>query len=374
MLLISSDPKKEAVLKKSILLCLVFSLVLFLVACETKSNHGDGGQTVGGTGDIGQTDGSGETYRFVWLADSRGETLQDPVNTPVVNTIVAQIGALSPKPSFVVFGGDMAYRGYIGSDYTFQAWKNLFAPLTSAGVALYTTVGNHELYHQHSAEGFMLANQQAFQNVFSENPANGPTGYEHLVYSFTSPGGSAFFAVLDPYYLTADIVTSGLGGNIDSTQMNWLTTQVAQTKAIHKFLFIHTPYYYVFDDPDEASSANATFTNLWAFLDTHKFDIYACGHSHLYSRKTIDSTINPNPQVSPPVQWNNNVVQLLNGTAGAGPSTGTPKVDPTLWNIHNAAQTYYFSVVDINGRQVTVNSYGGYTGTYTVMDTFTVVK
>jgi hypothetical protein len=102
--------------------------------------------------------------------------------------------------------------------------------------------------------------------------------------------------------------------------------------------------------------------------------MYLCGHSHLYARKTIDGTIAPNPQVSPPVQWKNNVVQLLNGAAGAGPSTGTPKVDPVAWNFHNTPNTYYYSVIDINGGLVTVNSYGGYTGTYTLMDTFTITK
>ena len=63
--------------------------------------------------------------------------------------------------------------------------------------------------------GFLLENQQEFQKVFSENPGNGPPGYERLVYSFTSPGGDAFFAALDPYYLTADDPTPDLGGNID---------------------------------------------------------------------------------------------------------------------------------------------------------------
>jgi hypothetical protein len=311
------------------------------------------------------------------LADSRGDALGTPVNTPVVNAIVAQIKALNPKPAFVVFGGDMAYRGYIGNGYTFQAWKDLFAPVTDAGVPLYTTVGNHELYHEHSSGpdgGFHLANQQAFQTTFSENPGNGPAGYERLTYSWTSPGGSAFFAVLDPYYLTADMVPDGLGGNIDSTQMTWLQNQVAQTKAIHKFLFIHTPYYYVFNDDEEASAATESYTNLWAFLDANLFDMYACGHTHLYSRRTIDSTVAPNPQVSPPVQWKNNVVQMINGAAGAGPSTGDPIVDRDLWHILNAAKTYYFSVIDINGRQATVNTYGGNTGTYTVMDTFTINK
>ena len=90
-----------------------------------------------------QKGGTVETLRFVFLADSRGAALDDPVNTPVLTAIIGQIAALSPKPSFVIFGGDMSYRGYIGSSYTFQAWKDLFAPLTGSGVALYTAVGNH---------------------------------------------------------------------------------------------------------------------------------------------------------------------------------------------------------------------------------------
>jgi Calcineurin-like phosphoesterase len=321
--------------------------------------------------------GTGETLRFVFLADSRGDSLDHPVNTPVLTAIISQIGALSPKPSFVMFGGDMSYRGWIHSSYTFQAWKDLFSPLTGNGITLYTAVGNHELYHEHSSLGFWLVNQQEFQSVFSENPSNGPAGYEHLVYSFTSQGGNSFFAVLDPYYLTKDTtIPATLGGNIDSAQMSWLKAQVAQTKARHKFLFIHTPYYYISDDPEEPSAANESYTALWAFLDANKFDFYACGHSHLYSRKTIDSSVPPNPQTTPPTpSWKNNVVQLLNGTCGAVISTGT--IDPnikTSWNVHNDANTYYFSVVDISGSTVTVNSYSGNTGAYRMFDTFTINK
>ena len=319
---------------------------------------------------------TGETLRFVFMADSRGDELKGPVNTPVLNAIISQIGALSPKPSFVIFGGDMSYRGYIHPSYTFQAWKDLFAPLTGNGIALYTTVGNHELYYQHSDSGFILGNQQEYQRIFSENPTNGPAGFDHLTYSITSPGGNSFFAVLDAYYLTHDFKDTTLGGNIDSAQMSWLKTQVAQTKATHKFLFIHAPYYYVSNDPEEPSAANKSYTELWSFLDVNKFDFYACGHSHLFSRKTVDTSIPPTPQTTPPTPaWQNNVVQLLNGACGAGPDTGTIPPDvKTAWNVHNNPLTYYFTVVDISGGTVTVNSYEGNTGAYTVFDTFIINK
>jgi hypothetical protein len=341
----------------------------------------------GASGQTGQTQQMGETLRFVFLADSRGggdTGLGHPIHTEVLVPIIQAIKNLNPPPKFVIFAGDMSYRGYIytkdyPTGYTFQMWKDLFGDLEKAGIQLYTAIGNHELYRHddiHPDEGFALENQQEFQKVFSENPDNGPPGYEHLAYSFTSPGGDSFFAVLDPYYLTSDVIPDGLGGNIDPIEFSWLTEQVAQSRATHKFLFIHTPYYYVSNDPEEPSAANQSFTELWSFLDTNEFDFYACGHSHLFSRKTIDSSVPPNPQTTPPTPaWQNNVVQLLNGTCGAGPDTGT--IDPDIkasWNVHNDAQTYYFSVVDISGCVVTVNSYSGYTGTYGVFDTFSIDK
>jgi hypothetical protein len=319
--------------------------------------------------------GIDESLRFVFLADSRGDSLEHPIHSVVLSAIVSEIGKLKPKPKFVVFGGDMSYRGYVDNKYTFRTWKELFNPVTDSGIALYTTMGNHELYHQHASEGSWRVNQDTFQVVFSENPGNGPAGYEHLVYSFSHSGTSSFFAVLDPYYLTKDTMHLKLGGNIDSAQMAWLETQVAQSTALHKFLFIHTPYYYISNDPEEPSSANETFTRLWSFLDTHKFDLFLCGHSHLFSRKVIDAKVTADPQIIPPVTWQNNVIQLINGAAGAGPSTDT--IDPgirALWDVHNDPATYYFSVVDISGKTVTVNSYMGYTGAYTLFDTFTITK
>lgn len=320
---------------------------------------------------------AGNQLRFVFMADSRGDSMGYMIDTTALNPIIRQVGMLTPKPAFVVFGGDMCYRGYMDNQYTFQKFKDLFAGLISNGIPLYTAVGNHELYHEHSRYGFLRVNQQQFQQVFSENPSNGPAGYEHLTYSFTDQGSSSFFAVLDSYYVDADTVhPKGLGGHIDATQMDWLKSQVAATSAKHKFLFIHCPYYYVNEDPDEPSSADTSYTALWSYLDDNKFDMYLCGHSHLYARRAVDATVLPFPQTKPPTPaWQNNVVQLLCGTCGAGPDVGT--IDPNVrvaWDVHNDHETYYFSVIDIAGNTVTVNSYKGHLGTYTVFETFTITR
>jgi hypothetical protein len=338
-----------------------------------------------------------ETLRFVFLADSRAkegdDALVNPVNTKALEPIIEKIKELTPRPAFVMFGGDMSYRGYIYTDsnpmgYTFQSWKDLFKDLTDAGIPLYTAIGNHELYRHDDntptlcTTSFCLDNQKEYKKVFSENPQNGPKGYkpgyDGLVYSFTSPGGDAFFAVLDPYYITQNITPANLGGHIDDVQLKWLKKEVAKTRATHKFLFIHTPYYYVTGQTpgdEEYSVIDESFLKLWTVLDNNRFDFYACGHQHLYSRKTINLWVLPKPQTMPPPPWRHNVVQLLNGTSGADPDQGTPTVkDPKSWHIHQDPNTYYFSVVDIDGRCAKVTSYSYNTDTkdYGMVDEFTI--
>ena len=314
--------------------------------------------------------GYAENLRFVFMADSRGSYGTPPINTAVLDAINTKILTLTPLPSFVIFGGDQAYRGCIDGDYTFEAFKTAMKRLTDANITLYTAMGNHELYVKGATDtqGFIFANQIAFQAVFVSNPNNGPPGYEHLVYSFESPEHDAFFAVLDPYFLTGDVAIPNLDGTIDAPQLSWLTSQLAQTKATHKFVFSHAPYYYIY----KLSTGGMSYTDLWYLLDQNRVDIFFCGHTHLFSRKNIDSSITPDPQLTPAVTWNSNVFQVITGTCGAEVNGGDPLRDPTLWHVANAADTYYFSVVDINGSNVKVTTYSGNTGDYSVLDTFSV--
>jgi hypothetical protein len=99
-----------------------------------------------------------ENLRFVFMADGRGDALTDLINTTVLNAINSQILALSPRPSFVVYGGDSVYRGHSGGAYNFQKFKDAMRSLTDAGIKLYTVMGNHELYWE-GTTGFSMANQ-----------------------------------------------------------------------------------------------------------------------------------------------------------------------------------------------------------------------
>ncbi len=323
-----------------------------------------------------------EALRFIFMADSRGTNDKDDlINKPVLESINAQILALSPRPALVIHGGDQARRGYAHphgrGEYIFKEFKDVMKPLTDVGIKLYAVLGNHELYRDDAPSDveneevgdFYINNQQEFQKEYTDNPSNGPSGYERLVYSFEVPKADAFFAVLDCYYLTKDAPSTDLHGRFDDTQLAWLEDQLKKTKATHKFVFAHAPYYQIFGDQ---SKQNTTFTKLWSIMDKYRVDFFACGHTHLYSRKNINSSIAPNPQLTPSIQWKNNVTQLLNGTCGAHTSTGDPSVNRYTWHVFNAEDTHFFSVVDINGRTVTVKSYGGTAAPYQLIDQFTI--
>ncbi len=305
----------------------------------------------------------GEVLRFVFMGDSRGDNV-NLINTTALNEINAQIVALSPQPSFVIFGGDMATFGENadGSD-NFQAFKNAMKTLTDAGIKLYVVLGNHELYQEPTKETEMYRdNQLKYQTAFADMPGNAPSDdYKRLVYSFTSPGGDCFFAVLDPYYMDQNTPQKpdDENGTIDPPQLTWLTDQIAGTTATHKFLFIHVPAY-----KTTATDTHTSYMELWTLLDNNKFDMYCCGHEHLYSRKSINSGVDPSNN------WKNNVIQVINGGAGAPFNTDPIVRNPILWNVKE--NQYFFTVVDINGRYVRANTYGGISGNYSVVDSFSI--
>ena len=324
--------------------------------------------------------GYGETLRFVFIADSRSPEECRTINTKVLDDLNEQI--LKWKPEFVIYGGDIASYGINGDgSNNFLPFKDLMRKLTDKGIKLYVALGNHELYKYEETNEkkydhtfFYLAGQQQYQQVFADMPDNGPPGYERLVYSFESPGHDAFFAILDPFYLDESMGGFKQDGNlmkIDDKQLEWLRKEIQKTKATHKFLCMHTPIYPVLDvDKDKSPTSS---TKLWEILDKAHFDIFLCGHEHLYSRQAINSKVNSN--------WRNSVVQLINGGAGAPAYKKDLNPERSDWHIDNwdinqkkwgDDERFYYTVVDINGKQVKVITYGGNNGKYSPIDKFSI--
>lgn len=308
--------------------------------------------------------GYGETLKFVFMADCRGFGPNEPIDLKVLKEINDKILALSPRPAFVLFGGDLALTGLKadGKSNNFQAFKDAMKPITDAGIKLYVALGNHELYKEGNHGNFYREAQEQYRQAFADLPGNGPPGYERLVYSFESDGHDAFFAVLDPYYMDPDSSVrqpvNHAVGSFDAKQLEWLTKQLKQTKATHKFLCSHVPIHQVTRDQTDSS-----YFDLWSIMDQARFDIYFCGHVHLFSRKAIDRGVDP--------RWQNSVVQLLTGDGGAPAVEAAAVVrDSRDWHIDVGSN--YYSVVELNGSQVAVDSYGGRDGNYKVIDHFTL--
>ena len=94
-------------------LMLLISFAALLGACKKSTSEEQ------------KIDGTNPRLRFVLLADSRGDSLGYTVDSTDLNPIIRCIDTLKPQPSFLVFGGDMCYRGYLAKHYTFQEFKNL---------------------------------------------------------------------------------------------------------------------------------------------------------------------------------------------------------------------------------------------------------
>jgi hypothetical protein len=226
-------------------------------------------------------------------------------------------------------------------------WIECMKPLYN-NKTLYVSKGNHELY---TWVGVAIdkTHQTEFQNYFSYLPGNGASGYERLDYSFVY--GNSYFLVFDSFYCWQSGFSNSSNwnyGDITSTQLDWLSSQVKTTEAnnaVHKFAISHAPVY-----SDEGDKEFDNMKTVWQMIDDNKFDIFYGAHEHLYSRHTMDSSMSQN--------YKNNVVQIVSGCGGAQPdSVKDIKVNMQSWNVK---LWMHFIVVEVNGNTVTSKAYRVY--------------
>jgi hypothetical protein len=303
-----------------------------------------------------------EKLRFAVLSDCQGSSSEQQVNLDVLGEISERLLALDPKPAFIVLTGDLVYRSKLGDKWAFDTWRFAVRPLTDAGIKIYPAVGNHDLYQEQKGTLYRES-QVKFQTFFKPDvPQNGPKGYESLVYSFTSPGGDAFFAILDSYYIdpaneTAPYVNKD--SSITKPQLDWLRNQLKTTKARFKFAAMHTP---VFNIRSAAvpQCDQSGHCELWRILDANRFAMSLAGHLHLYSRKTIGPDVNP--------EFQRGVIQVIAGGAG-GPldNAAHSKADTNVWHVKDV---FHYLVVDIDGDTLTAQVTGKVDNQWREIDNF----
>lgn len=338
--------------------------------------------------------GEASALRFVAMGDSRGTTLEAPINKTVLAQVNLQIKTLSPSPESLIFFGDMSYRGNIPKDgtdnYTYQEWLDFMrADLTGlpASLPLYLVIGNHELYDEsyspHSEAVMTCLCQTAYQDFIQSHVSssfmpditslNNPS-YNNLAYSFTADGGKSLFVVLDGFFVNQCPTVAYQGsGSLDETQLNYLKETLSASTAKTKFVIVHNP---AFEPTDQAYHAcwDPTMCTFWKYINDYNVTAVLNGHTHLFSRVLIDSKFDSS---NPGFHFTKSIPQIVAGTCGA-PIAGTadePAVPaaPQNWN---EKLLYNYSVVDVDNSgtigKIVVHSYcGDGTGPWNLCDSYT---
>lgn len=283
-------------------------------------------------------------YRFVVYADSRSlKGDPNPFNQEILGFINSQIRELHPHPKFVLFLGDTVNRTFntLTGRNNLADWK-AFMEVGLGSIPFYVAVGNTDLYGDTGFTEF--PNQAVFQETFSELPDNGPPSYKKLAYFFEFGEGKehSLFAVLDSFgFFEQDGMEVNFDNGYDSEQIAWFYQLSASSKAFHKFGFSHGPAFSV-----EGFPVKDSVKVVWNLMEEFNYDLFYCGHEHLYSRWTIGKKQYP--------LATRKFTQVIAGSAGA-------KLDD-ISNVKNKKQkhvhaNYNYVVVDVNGPNVTQIAY-----------------
>jgi PKD repeat protein len=306
------------------------------------------------------------TWKFVVFGDS-------PDNSPASATGISQnlsiiaTAVAAEHPDLAVYTGDLV-SGWdlentspVYGKYSeqFENWMAAMAPVhnyqTGLGIPLYVMRGNHENGPPGNVTPLLTAYTDT---VASGMPVNGPSGEEHLTYSFVYR--DARFIVNDEY-----IPHDGLEETVNQA---WVDSQLSGDQQPFTFVFGHSPAYRVDDDileaPDSLFRHPEQRDIFWQSLEDNHVSAYLCGHAHMYIRGEIGG-----------------IPQIVSGNAGAPMEAfNASGVDPVLdlqyplQNISKADQKFGYLLITVNEATGTWSGvqkmYDPGTGRWITGDTF----
>lgn len=315
------------------------------------------------SGEIRESD---ETlFRFVFLGDSRGDYKADPpvyLAEEVFQKIIKRILALSPKPEFVIFNGDMvAKTTFKEAPEVIERWQSIFLqPLQKNGITIYTTPGNHILDGNAMNKDNSIRYIPLFRKYFqADNPLNGPSIYKGVTYSFTYK--NCHFVTVTPF------ITHGGADNrelkpgefvqkdkefeyfINRENRRWLEGDLRRNRADFTIVFTHCPLYPVGPHYKDRKNLHAHPSNrdrIAQILVDNGVDVYLTSHEHLYARVNLSSSNPPSSKLS------GNLLQVVVGSASAPLSDSPPRKDMTF---ESYQKVYEFLVADVKRNHIECN-------------------
>ena len=173
-------------------------------------------------------------FSLIYTADTQPEN-SDSKGWRGVSTIFQKALATAPNAAFFVSGGDFVYCSDDGMS-SISPWRNTINGSNNL-------FGGDAYFAEHP---WFVANGNHDNNYVQWFFNNDTTNTSSDYYSYDY--GDVHFIVLD----------SGHNGNLDSTQINWLRSDLQATTKKFKVVFLHWPFYCHSErDLDDATSRSA---------------------------------------------------------------------------------------------------------------------
>jgi hypothetical protein len=215
------------------------------------------------TGTVGPDGGTVSRLYFAVVGDTRPANLDDTAGYPttVVNTIFADIQALSPRPQFVIATGDYMFATATGNHGAPQLAKFVAAAHQFSG-PVFAAMGNQECNGYTSDNCAGVTNNNNYDAYLSSLVT--PLGLSRPYYAFRVDAADHSWA--------AKFIVLACNA-WDATQRSWLQTEMS-SPTTYTFVVRHEP---------SASTTAPCVPGSDAVLQQYPYTMLLVGHSHTYS-------------------------------------------------------------------------------------------
>ena len=197
---------------------------------------------------------------------------------------IAKVNSLSPRPDFIITGGDLIMDALaVDADRIEQQWSLFDTGMKELEIPAYHVVGNHDVGGW-SSKGTLSRDDRYYgKRVFADRYGDGKT-YR----SFDHKGWH--FILLDSIGQATD--SPDYIGHIDEAQLDWLKQDLDATgKATPIIIVTHIPFYstmhQMLSGPTKPIPPSALVTNVFEFrklLQQHNVKLVLSGHGHVRER------------------------------------------------------------------------------------------
>ena len=241
-------------------------------------------------------DPNGVAFSFVVLGCNRVAAPESlgvvsTANVAELNRTFADVAAISPKPNFLFFAGDLVF-GYTNDstalDRELKGWIALYqaSPAANSGIELITVPGNHETdnlakFAYPPGERVWLRDMAAYITRGGNGPGVGgadslQTDQSHLSYSFDFK---------DAHFLALNTDPVGKDWHVPNA---WVASDLAAARskgAKHIFVIAHKPAYpYPTVPTDGLVMDQVARDAFWTSLNNNQVEGMFSAHNHVYYR------------------------------------------------------------------------------------------